>query len=123
MIHFSLPSFLIEEQLNHDLSHLLDQLQRLGLSLDQYLISLGKTIEQLKKEYRQQAERSLRLEFILNEISQDLKITVFEEEVDQLINSLGDENIKENLRKSSVDRASIRESIRKRKTTDELLKL
>jgi FKBP-type peptidyl-prolyl cis-trans isomerase (trigger factor) len=122
-IKITLPAYLIEEQVNQDLSRLVSQLERLGLTLDQYLLSLKKTAENLRAEYQSQAERTLKLEFILSEIANDQKITVFEEEVDELIDKVGDEKLKSKLKSSAVERASIRESLRKRKVTDELLKL
>ncbi len=122
-VKFDLPKFLIEEQVNRQLSRLLEQIEKLGLSLEQYLISLGKTSDQLRKEYHQEAERTLRLELILNEIANDLKTTVFEEEVDRLIDSVGDEKLKETLKSNAHERDAIRASLRKRKVTDELLKM
>lgn len=121
-IQFTLPEFLIDEEVNRLLSQLLDQIQKLGMNLDQYLASLNKTSEQLRKEYRDQAERSLRLELILNEISDDLKITVEKKEIDDLIQAVGDEKLKKKLNTPS-ERIAVRASLRKRKVIDALLKL
>lgn len=121
-IPITLPEILVEDALTHSLSHLIDQLQRLGLTLDQYLASLGKTSQQLHAEYRGRAEEELKLELILNEIGNDLGITVKGDEIDQLINAVGDEKLRDRL-KTPEQRPSIAVSLRKRKIIDALLKM
>ena len=56
--------FLIEKETNRLLSQLLDELKRLGMSLDQYLASRGKTDEQLRSEYDERAEKDLKMEWV-----------------------------------------------------------
>ena len=76
----------------------------------------------MKKEYRQQAEKNLRLEFILTEISKDLQIKVEKEEIDKLIESVGDEKLRQKLNTPS-ERLIIKHNLAKRKTLDALLKM
>jgi len=119
-IQFQLPAFLLEEEVNRELSRLIEQIEKLNLTIDQYLSSLGKTSDQLRSEYTQQAERTLKLELILNEIAQDLKIQVSDQEIDSLIQSVGDEKLQESL-KTPSERSGIRSTLRKRKVLDTLL--
>ncbi len=121
-IPISLPEILVEEQLNHSLSQLIEQLQRLGLTLDQYLVSLGKTSPELRKNYRQQAEEELKLELILNEIGNTLGIAVGDEEIAELIKAVGDEKLQDRL-KTPNQRSIIAANLRKRKIIDALLKM
>jgi len=62
----------------------------------------------------------LKLELILNEIAQDLKIQVSDQEIDSLIQSVGDEKLRESL-KTPSERSGIRSTLRKRKVLDTLL--
>lgn len=121
-IKFEIPAFLIEDETARLLSRLVNQLQKLGVNLDQYLMSINKSATALRKEYQDQSVRTLRLEFILNEIAHDLKVTVTDAEVDELIKAVGDEKLKKSLN-TPTERMTIRESLRKRKVTDALLKL
>ena len=59
------PELLIDEEVNHMLSRLVDQTGRLGLTVEQYLKSNGRTIDQIKQEYHQTALKTLKLEFLL----------------------------------------------------------
>ena len=121
-VKFEIAGFLIEEEQNRLLSQLIQKIERLGMSLDQYLISINKTSEKLREEYKTQAERNVKLELILNEIANDMNVTVSNTEIDKLIKAVGDEKLRENLNKPE-ERASIAASLRKRKVLDSLMKM
>src|SRR3990167_1598620 len=67
---------LIKNEANRLLADLVDQTRQVGLTIEQYLISKGKTNDQLKAEYAQTANRNLTLEFTLMEIADRENITV-----------------------------------------------
>lgn len=113
---------LIEEETNRMLSRLLDQVNRLGLTIDQYLNSQNSSSEKLRQEYRQTAERTLRLEFILAKIAQEKQLTVSEEDVDKMIQAVPDEKERQRLQ-SPEQKTYIASMLRKRKTIDYLLNL
>lgn len=117
-----IPKVLIEEEVNHRLSRLLDQVQKLGLTIEQYLSSTGKTVEQLKNEYARQAEDSIKLELILNKIVQEEKLEADDSEVEQIIATTGDEKIKESLGTPQQKRL-IRGVLLRRKALDRLVSL
>lgn len=121
-VKFPLAKSLIEEDTNRLLSQLIQKLERLGLSLEQYLSSISKTGEQIRKEYKDQAERNVRLELILNEIAQDMEIKIEKSEIDKLVESVGDPKLKEKL-DTPTERNAVRISLRKRKVLDNLMKL
>jgi trigger factor len=74
----NIPKLLIEEDVNQRLSSLLERIERLGLNLENYLSSVGKTPEILRKEYEKQSEESLILEIALNKIADAEKIEISE---------------------------------------------
>jgi trigger factor len=78
-------NLLVEEEVTRRLSELLEQTQKLGLTIDQYLNSLGKTVEQIREEYIRSAQTNMALEFILSKIADTEKITVAPEEVEKMI--------------------------------------
>lgn len=117
-----LPSILVEQEVNRMLSRLLDQTGKLGLTVEQYLDSLQKSQEQLRKEYQEQARRTLKLEFILSAIADKEKIKVSESEVEKMIAAVPDPKIQETL-KTPEQKAYLRSLLRKRQVIDRLLKL
>lgn len=119
-VKISIPRLLIEEEVNRMLSRLIDDTKKLGLTLEQYLKTKGKTGEQLKRDYRQEVEKTLTLEFALEEIAEKEKITVDNKEIDELIEKEKEEKVKENLRANRYYLATV---LRRRKTLDYLQSL
>ncbi|HUV71818.1 MAG TPA: trigger factor [Clostridia bacterium] len=111
---------LVEEEVARKLSQLLEQTQKLGLTLDQYLASTGKTVEEIRQEYRRQVEESLALEFVLGEIAEKEKIEVKSEEIEKLIASAKTEEEKKALEGQKYYLASL---LRRQKTLDFLASL
>lgn len=63
-----IPDLLTEEEANHRLSSLVENLTQLGMTTDQYLATKKLTVEQLKAQIAKEAKSSLNLEFALMEI-------------------------------------------------------
>lgn len=118
----ALPEILIEEEVNRMLSQLIDQTAKLGLTIEAYLNSIGKTSEQLRTEYKQQAEETIKLELILATIADEEKIEIADLEVEKMIAGLPDEKDRQKMA-SPNQRAYIRQILRKRSVIDNLLKL
>lgn len=110
-----IPDLLAESETNRLLAKLLDEIKALGLTLEQYLSSVGKSPEQLRNEYTQKAINDLKLEFILDKIAEVEKITVTPEEVESAIQKTEDKKTQEALRQNSYFLASV---IRQQKTLD-----
>src|SRR3989338_461595 len=106
---------LIKNEANRLLADLVDQTRQVGLTIEQYLISKGKTNDQLKAEYAKTAQRNLSLEFILMEIADQEKITVDKEDINNLINKVENSQEREKLIKDSYYLAHL---IRQQKTID-----
>jgi FKBP-type peptidyl-prolyl cis-trans isomerase (trigger factor) len=117
-----IPGLLVEEEVNQMLSRLLGQTEKLGITVEQYLQSVNKTIEQLRHEYHHQAEDTLKLEFILNQIAEEEKVVISDEDVNKMIATVPDEQTKKNL-ENPKERAYIRQILKKQGVIDRLLAL
>lgn len=121
-IKVELPNILVEDEVNKMLSRFLDQVNRLGMTIDQYLASKNMTSEQLRADYKKTAEDTLTMEFILAAIMKDRQIKVEKEEIDKMIKAAPDEKIRKQLN-TPEQRAYIAHILAKRKTIDFLLSL
>jgi len=121
-IKLELPDLLAETERDRLLAKLLDQIQKLGLTIEQYAASNQKTVDQLKKEYQQTAENSLKLELILQAIANNRKVKIDNKEIDKMIAAAGDEKIKKQLN-TPTERAYIASVLRKRQAIDYLISL
>ena len=87
-VKINIPKILIEEEVNTKLSRLLEKIEKLGLSLDAYLNSIGKDVKSLREEYTKQAEESLKIELILNKIAAEENIQIKEKEIEETLKAL-----------------------------------
>lgn len=115
----TIPQILIEREADRLLSQMLDEIKRLGMTLDQYLTSTKRTAEDLRAEYSQKAQNDLKLEFVLQKIAESEKITVDDADIEKAIAGAKPEE-KQNLQANKYLLASI---IRQQKTLDFLKSL
>lgn len=115
IIKIDISDLIIEDEMTKLLSELLEEIKKLGLTLDQYLLSTKKTIEMLKSEYKEKAANSLKVEFALSKIADSENISVTPEELEKAIKEVEDEKLREQLKGSSYQLASL---LRRQKTLD-----
>ena len=121
-IKIDLPDLLISNERDRLLSRLLDQVNKLGLTIEQYAQSNGKTVESLKQEQHLTAENTLKIELILQAIAEAKKFKAEDKEIDKMIAQSGDEKIKKQLN-TPQERAYIASVLRKRQVIDYLISL
>lgn len=110
---------LVETETNRLLSNLLNELQKLGLNVDDYLKAQGKTSETLRQEYEEQARKTLALEFALEEIAEKEHVTIENSEIDEFINKAKTDAEKAELAKNRYYLGSL---LRRQKTLTQLTK-
>lgn len=76
-----LPEILIEAELDKILYRMESDITQMGLKFEDYLKHLSKTVEDLRKEFRIDAEKKAKLALILNKIATDEKIEADKEQV------------------------------------------
>ncbi len=88
-IKIKIPKILIEDEVNGRLSNLLARIEKLGLTLEGYLGSIGKDEKTLRAEYEKQITEGITLELVLNKIAGTERVTVDEAEVMKAIAASG----------------------------------
>jgi FKBP-type peptidyl-prolyl cis-trans isomerase (trigger factor) len=122
IVKVEVPDMLVEEEVNRMLSRLLDQVSALGMSIDQYLNTKGLTKDQLKKDFAVQAEKNLKMEFILQAVITDRSIKVEKQEIDKMIAATPDEKVRKSL-ETPTQKNYIASILAKRKALDFLTSL
>lgn len=115
-----LADVIIEEELNQRLSRLVDDVQKLGMTVETYLKSKQTTMEEVKAQYAREIEETHKIELILNEIAEAEKIAVEQGELDKLFGSVKDEKELKAVQQNAYFYTMI---LRKQKTLDFLLGL
>ena len=119
-VKVEVPEILLTQEVDKLLSQTLDEIKRLGLTLDQYLLSSNKTPETLRAEYTARAKNDIILEFALQKIAKDEHIQVSEKEIEEAIQKAKDSNERKNLENNRYLLANI---LRQQKTLDFLKNL
>lgn len=88
----TISGFLIREEADRKLSTLLDQLDKLGLTLDAHLKTIGKTPETLRAEYAQQARQTISIDLLLTEIAKEEGFKVSDKELAEVLASMKHEH-------------------------------
>lgn len=115
-----IPELIIEQEVDRLLAQMLDEIKKLGLTLDQYLASTNRTPDQVRDEYRKKAESDIKLEFVLQKIAEAEKIVVSDLEVKEAIQKSKSPQERESLEHNSYMLANI---LRQQKTLDFLRNL
>lgn len=97
-IKIKIPKLLVEEEVNARLANLLARIEKLGLSLENYLASIGKTPETIREDYKKQASDGIALELILNQIVDLEGLKVPEKEIDEALKATGGESTEDRRR-------------------------
>lgn len=81
-VSIDIPEIIVENELNRLKARMESQIAQFGMTFENYLTQIKKTEEEMKKEWRPEAEGHAKTELILHEISVKEKITATEEEID-----------------------------------------
>lgn len=79
-----IPDSLLNKQLETMISDFDNTLHEKGLELGLYLSRIGKTQEELKKDWTKDAEKQVKISLVLRRLAKDLKIEASQEEVEEM---------------------------------------
>lgn len=81
-----IPKMLLEEELNKMNMEFENQIQSMGMQMDQYLEQIKKTRDDLRKDWSPQAEKRIKAALALEKIAEDEEVKVDSEEVEAEMN-------------------------------------
>ena len=84
------PEVMVTERVDERLSDLLEELKKRQLTLDDYLKHLGKSIEELREEFGEDAKEALRANLVIYEVVEKQDIKVEDEDIESEIKSMAD---------------------------------
>src|SRR3990167_8738338 len=97
---FEPPEILIEDELNRMIIRLNSELEQAGKKIEDYLKEQQATVEELKKKWREQAEKNVKISLILEQIGKDEKIQVEKPEIEAALKNTNQTNLTEEQKKS-----------------------
>lgn len=114
----SVPELLVKQETRHELQHLVDHLQKTGISLDEYLKKTNQTFDNLSTRTAVYVLGRVQLGFIFDAVATEAKITVSKEDLKKPL-----EQVPQPRRNDNQVLASLRSAILEQKVIDHLLSL
>jgi len=118
-----IAELLVRKEADRQIRQLLEQLEKLQLTVENYLKSRNMSAEQLRLEYLSAAVTSLQLEFVLAEIGKTEKLTVDDKEIDEMMKQVFGENITQDQAQNNDYRSYVFNTLVKQKIVKYLLSL
>lgn len=116
-VKIEISDLIIDEDVERRLTRLVDDIQKVGLTMDAYLKSKNLTKEQILEQIKKEIEENYKMEFALQEIAEQEKIKVEQSEIDKMFEGIKDEKEKASARQNAYYYAAL---LRKQKTLDYL---
>ena len=98
-----IPEILVNQQLDSMINNLDKDLHANGMELSLYLVQMGKTQDDLRKQWRDEAEKQVKIVMILHKIAKDNKISASQEEVEETLAT----TVQSMVTKGEVDKMSL----------------
>jgi len=116
------PPDLLSKQLNIMLSDFDNSLHEKGLELGLYLARIGKSQEELEKEWNKDAERQVKISLVLRKLSKDLNLEATDKEVEEAVGQFVQSVMaKGGLSQQEVDLAKLKENAALKITNEKTL--
>lgn len=80
-----IASIILDNEVEHKLTNLIDQIQKAKLTFESYLKNKNQTIDQLKQEFRHQAQEEWTLNLAFSQISNEQKLNPSAQEIKEII--------------------------------------
>ena len=85
-----IPSGMVDTEIDNMLKDIETRLSYQGLDMKQYLQMIGKTEEDMRKEYEEQAKKSVKSRLVLEQIVKQEKLEASEEEINEKIKEMAE---------------------------------
>ena len=122
-VELDIPSGMIETEIDNMVKDVESRLSYQGLNLEQYLKIMGKTMEEFRKQYEEQAQKTVKIRLVLEAIQKDLDVKVEENEIKDKIKEMSEAYSRkpEELEQNEQFKNYIEENLKYEKTIDFLV--
>ncbi len=121
------PAVLVQEEESRMLREFASQAQMMGMDFNDYLTRMGKTEEEVRKEWNPQAKKRIAAELVLQAVAKEDEIEATSEEIEEEINKTMQyyKNMEDAEKKIDLPRlyTAVKEQLQNRKTLEHLEKL
>ena len=118
-IEVDLPDVMVDDEVQNEINNLSAQVQQYGISLSQYLKMMGKTADDLKNDYRENAEKSVKVRLALEAIANAENLEPSDDDLEKEYKEIADQyGMDVDKVKSLVSRDLLKSDARNQKAYD-----
>lgn len=117
-VKVEISDVILDDEVNRRMTKLIDDIQKLGMTVENYVKAKNITVDKLKEQFKKEIEETYRVEFILQQIGDDEKIQVEKEDLDKMMAGIKDEKDKQAFMQNAYYYASL---LRKQKILEHLI--
>lgn len=118
-----IPEILVKDEVRYELENLVRRLEGMNMKLDDFLKHQGVTFEQLSAQLASESIGRLQLTFVLDALAQEEKLAISEKEINEQVDKIEDETVREQQRQDAQYRALIEQTLKRRKVAEYLAEL
>lgn len=86
-----IPEVMIEDEINGQINQMAQQIQAYGMDFNQYLQMMGKTLDELKEDYKENAEKTVKTRLALQAVAKQENLNPSEEEINAEYQKIADQ--------------------------------
>ena len=86
-----IPETLVKEEEQNMVNQMAGRIQQFGMNFNDYLKAMGKTVEQLMEDYKEDATKSVKLRLVLEAIAKQENLVATDEQVEEEFQKIADE--------------------------------
>lgn len=86
-----IPETLVKEEEQNMVNQMAGRIQQFGMNFNDYLKAMGKTVEQLMEDYKEDATKSVKLRLVLEAIAKQENLVATDEQVEEEFKKIADE--------------------------------
>ena len=86
-----IPETLVKEEEQNMVNQMAGRIQQFGMNFNDYLKAMGKTVEELMEDYKEDATKSVKLRLVLEAIAKQENLVATDEQVEEEFKKIADE--------------------------------
>jgi FKBP-type peptidyl-prolyl cis-trans isomerase (trigger factor) len=119
----AIPELLIKQNTRQEMHNLTHKLKDMNIKMEDFLKARNMTQDQLTMQMAYSSLNQLQVEFILNAIAEEEKITVEPKEVEERIKAIEDKGVREKIKQDKAYQQYLKATIAKQKVIQYLLNM
>lgn len=111
-----IPDVMVEDEVNGRINQIAAQVQQYGMKLESYLSMMGKTLDQLKKDYEEESRKTVKTRLALDAVAKAEKLEPTDAEIEKEFSDIAAQyGLSVDRVKAAISKAAVQDQLREDK--------